>query len=280
MAQLHKKFTDKEVKRLIERYIAGEIKRVHIEKILGIKRRRLCELVKRYRNNPDNFSIKYRRIKPTRSISKDIENNITCELKFEKDLIENINIPLRSYNYSYIRDRLKASYSQKVALSTIIDRAKKYGFYIRKSKKKAHDREVITNYIGELIQHDSSHHKWSPYAKDKWYLITSIDDYSRYMLYAKLFLRETSWAHIQALEEVTLNYGLAYSYYVDCHSTFRFVQGRDSLLWRKHYSLTDDVDPQWKQVAGDLGINITYALSPQAKDYASYCTSPLRLSFY
>ena len=36
-------------------------------------------------------------------------------------------------------------------------------------------------------------------------------------------------------------------------------------LWRKHHSLTDDIDPQWKQVTGDLGIDITYALSPQAK---------------
>ena len=143
MAQLHKKFTDGELKRLLERYIAGEIKRIHIEKILGIKRRRLCELVKRYRNSPCNFSIKYRRIKPTRSISKDIENNITCELKFEKNLIEDKNVPLKSYNYSYIRDRLKASYGQKVALSTIIGRAKKGGFYIGKSKKKAHTREGV-----------------------------------------------------------------------------------------------------------------------------------------
>jgi hypothetical protein len=92
--------------------------------------------------------------------------------------------------------------------------------------------------VGELIQHDSSHHRWSPLAKDKWYLITSINDYSWFMLYTKLVKSETSWTHIQALEEVALKYGLAYSYYVDCHSTFRFIQGRDS-LWRKHYIITD-----------------------------------------
>jgi hypothetical protein len=40
----------------------------------------------------------------------------------------------------------------------------------------------LTNYIGELIQHDCSHHKWSPYATSKWYLITSLDDYSRKLL--------------------------------------------------------------------------------------------------
>lgn len=47
---------------------------------------------------------------------------------------------------------------------TIIDRAKKGGFYLSRPKRKAHDREVLTNYVGELIQHDSYHHNFSPYA--------------------------------------------------------------------------------------------------------------------
>jgi len=45
-----------------------------------------------------------------------------------------------------------------------------------------------------LIQHDSSYHLFSPADGEKWYLITSIDDYSRFLLYAKLVQRETSWA--------------------------------------------------------------------------------------
>jgi hypothetical protein len=264
MSQLHKNFTDSEVKKLIERYISGHIKRAHLENILGIKRRRICELVKIYRNDPQSFSIGYNRKKPTRKISDDIHKAIISELEFEKDLIDDANIPLRSYNYSYIKDRIYHGYDMKVSLSTVINRAKKYGFYKKRKKAKAHDREVITNYAGELVQHDSSHHRWSPIAKEKWYLITSIDDYSRFMLYAKLFKKESSWAHIQALEAVSLKYGLAYSYYVDSHATFRFVQGRDS-IWRKHYILTDGTDPQWKQVTEELGIDVTYALSPQAK---------------
>lgn len=155
-------------------------------------------------------------------------------------------------------------HGQKVSLSTIISRAKASGYYLKKRQRAIHDREVLTNYAGELVQHDSSHHKFSPYAEAKWFLITSLDDYSRYILYAKLVERDTSWAHIQALEAVILKYGLAATYYVDSHSIFRFVQGRDS-FWRKHYSLTDEVDPQWKQVLSELGVNIEYALSPQAK---------------
>ncbi|MGM0368070.1 MAG: hypothetical protein ACQEP2_05775, partial [Actinomycetota bacterium] len=66
-------------------------------------------------------------------------------------------------------------------------------------------------------------------------------------------------------EVVALKYGLVYSYYVDCHSIFRFVQGRDS-FWRKHYKTTDEADPQWKQVLDDLRVKLVYALSTQAKD--------------
>jgi len=38
----------------------------------------------------------------------------------------------------------------------------------------------------------------------------------------------------------------------DSPSIFRFVQGRDS-FWRNHYRLTDEADPQWKQVLEDCG---------------------------
>ncbi len=264
MKQLHKKFQDHQVKELICRYLGKEIERSYIQEILGIGKTRFFALVKKFNKDPDSFSIEYKRKGTSRKISKDIEDSIMKELKIEKKLIADPEVPLRSYNYSYIKDRLLTEYDQKVSTPTIINRAKKGGFYLKKSKAKAHDREVLTNYVGELIQHDSSHHKWSPYADKKWYLITSIDDCSRYLLYYKLLERETSWAHIEALEEVALNFGLAYSYYVDSHSIFRFVQGRDS-FWRKHYKVTDEADPQWKQVLDDLRVKLIYALSAQAK---------------
>jgi hypothetical protein len=96
-------------------------------------------------------------------------------------------------------------------LPTIIDRAKRNNFYLR-PKRKAHDKEVITNYPGELIQHDSSHHQFASYAASKWYLITSLDDYSRLILYAVLVEREATWEHILALEIVLLKYGFPLAY--------------------------------------------------------------------
>jgi hypothetical protein len=264
MVQIHKKFTDSQVKDLIERYLDKKIERKYLQEILGIKKRRFFTLVKGLKDDPENFSIQYSRNTPTRKISKDIEKNIIKELKIEKDLIENKEIPIKWYNYSYIQDLLEQKYNQKVSLPTIIDRAKRNNFYFLRTKRKAHDREILTNYPGELIQHDSSHHQFSPYAASKWYLITSLDDFSRFILYAVLVERETTWEHILALEAVLLKYGFPLAYYVDSHSIFRFVQGRDS-FWRNHYQLTDEANPQWKQVLDDCRIKVIYASSPQAK---------------
>jgi len=151
-----------------------------------------------------------------------------------------------------------------VALSTIIDRAKDSGCYQPRPRKKVHDREVVTTTIGALIQHDASHHRWSPYAEERWVLITSLDDFSRKILYAGLFEQESTWAHIKAAEALMYTYGIPMRYYVDSLRVFRFVQGRDS-FWRKHVLQTDEADPQWRQVMRSLGVDVSYALSPQAK---------------
>jgi hypothetical protein len=115
-----------------------------------------------------------------------------------------------------------------------------------------------------LIQHDSSLHLWSRFAQEKWSLITSIDDFSRMLLFADFVPKDTPWAHIQATQALMQSYGIPLRYYVDSLRVFHFIQGRDS-VWRKHVLQTDDVDTQWGKMMHVLGVDVTYALSPQAK---------------
>jgi len=262
MDQVHKRFTAEQVKVLLKGYSQGALDRSAIEEILGISRSRFFVLLGEYRRNPDRFSLTYHRITPAR-IPVSVEKEIKREIMLEKSLIDDCSLPITTYNYSAIRDRL-IKRDIKVSSPTIIARAKGLGCYQPHPRNKAHDREVVTTAIGALIQHDASHHKWSPYASQKWALITSLDDFSRKILYADFVEQETTWAHIKAAESTMLAYGIPLRYYVDSLRVFRFVQGRDS-VWRKHVLQTDEADPQWKQVMRTLGVDVSYALSPQAK---------------
>jgi hypothetical protein len=82
--QLHKNFTDEQVKLLLKSYVGKKIKINYILQILGIKRRRFFKLLNRYKKDPDNFSIQYNRKTINRKIDKTIEINIIKELNREK----------------------------------------------------------------------------------------------------------------------------------------------------------------------------------------------------
>jgi transposase len=260
---LHKRASEDFVVNILKKYLAKDMSLKQVLEILKIKKSRFYDLFNHFKSNPESFSISYVR-KTNKRISAELENIILSELEKEKKLIENKDIPIRDYNYSFIKDQIYKNFKQKVSTPTIISRAKLNNYYIQKKEYKKHDREVLTNYPGELIQHDSSFHQVSPYADKKWYLITSLDDFSRYLLYAELLEKETSWAHIQSLESVFLNFGIPLAYYTDCHSIFRYVRGRDSFYY-DYNKVTDDSDPQFKQILNDLNVELKYALSPQAK---------------
>lgn len=262
--QLHKRRTSEQVQEIINKYQQGEITGKQASAYIGIGRTRFYQLVSVARKDGDDFTIEYGRSSANNRINPKVEKQIKQELVAEKKLIDNRDIPIQRYNYSYIQDELQRKYQQSVSVNTIINRAKQWGYYQGKCPKKTHDREVITNYTGELIQHDSSHHLFAPLMGKKIYLTTSLDDFSRALLYADFWEQETSWNHIQAAQHLILDYGLPLKYYTDQHRIFRYVKNRDS-AWYAYQKFTDDIDPQWRQVLKELKIEPIPALSPQAK---------------
>ncbi len=150
--------------------------------MLHIGKSHLFVLLKRYRQDPESFSVSYKRATPLRLSATD-EAEIERALLQEKEIVEDQRLPISCYNYTAMRDRL-AKKGITISVNTIINRAKRLGCYKPRKKRKVHDREVLTASIGALIQHDASTHLWAPFAEEKWVLITSIDDFSRKMLLA------------------------------------------------------------------------------------------------
>lgn len=275
MVQIHKQFSDQEVKQYFKWYENKTMGKAEVLRELGIKDSRFYELLATYRAHPERFSVTYGRKKPNNHLPVEALRRIRKELEAEQDFIENPNMPIMFYNYAAIRDAVEAGTGHKLSAQTVINYARKWDFYVERPKKKGHTREVLTDSVGMLLQHDGSLHQWSPYAKtqdgkpQKWTLITTLDDHSRKLLYAELFERESAWAHILALESVILRYGVGLQYYSDNHSIFRYVAHRDkdglSAANYQRLLSTDDAAPQWKQCVEATGMKVKYALSPEAK---------------
>jgi len=264
--QMHKRLSNEQVLAILENYLSGEIKAKDARENLGLGKSQFFKIVADYKDEPGSFNIKHKGNSGNRKISEDSKKKIIKELEKEKKLIDNKDMPIKNYNYSAIKEILEEKHGITVSLPTIINRAKENDFYKKKIIRKSHDREVITNLIGELAQHDSSHHLWSPYMTRKLYLITTIDDHSRLLLYAELVEAENTWVHIEALKSVFLQYGCPLRYYADQHAIFRYVKDRDkNRPFNTFTKFTDDVDPQWRQVLKQCNVTPIYALSPQAK---------------
>lgn len=266
--QLHKRFIEDQVKDIVAKYIEKKVRAKEACRYLGIGRTRLHQLVTAYKSNPQKPVVGYKRTIYPHVIKQSIREHILVELSFEKEkIIDNPNVPTNKYNYSYIRNLIQEKYDEQVSLPTIISLAKAHDFWKTKRKREhIHTRQVLTNFIGELVQHDSSHHLFAPDALRKWYLITSLDDYSRKLLHAQLVLVETTWMHIKAVEDVCLRFGVPFSYYVDQHSIFRYVKDRDKFsVWTTYTKFTGDVDTQWSTLLKDISAKPIFALSPEAK---------------
>jgi hypothetical protein len=265
---LHKRLNEPQIQDLVAKYSSKQISAKEACRFLGIGRTRLHELTVTYRTKPNTFQVGYKRNTPNNKLKQSVKEHILKELSFEKEkIIDNPDVPTTKYNYSYIKNLIQEKYSEQVSLPTIISLAKANDFWKAKRKREqVHTRQVLTNFVGELIQHDSSHHLFAPDALKKWYLITSLDDYSRKLLHARLVLVETTWIHIQAVEDVCLRIGVPFSYYVDQHSIFRYVKDRDKFsIYTTYTKFTGDVDTQWNTLLKDISTKPIFALSPEAK---------------
>jgi hypothetical protein len=262
--QLHKRFNDEQLKIILQWYLDKSLSLAEALERLQCKERRFYQLLKKYKENKKKFTIAYPKKKAHNKLTKKSEKIIKKELEKEKALINDKNIPLKYYNFSAVRDEAVKRIKGSISAQTVRNRAKLWGYVNPLKQKKSHDKEVETTACGMLLQHDSSRHLWSPFASSKWTLITTLDDYSRKLLYGDFTEVESAWSHILAVESLVLTYGVGLAYYVDNHSIFRFVCYRDS-LWYNLTKGTDDATTEWKRVVEQCGMKIWYASSPQAK---------------
>lgn len=126
--QLHNRMTDEHVDAILSRYIQKKLNVVQAMGMLGLLRSQFFAYVKKYKDGCRDFTIAYARTTGNHTIDTTSEEYIMKELEMEKALIDDPSMPVRFYNYSFIRDQIMQKYHQEISVPTIIDRANKKRF--------------------------------------------------------------------------------------------------------------------------------------------------------
>ncbi len=123
--QIHKRLTAEKVKSVFEMYLRGEIGGNKARELLGIKKTQFFDWLNKFKSDPISFSIHYERRMPTNRIDSLKEELVIKELELERSYITNKDVPIRFYNYSYIKNLISEKYDTCVSIPTIIKIAKK-----------------------------------------------------------------------------------------------------------------------------------------------------------
>jgi hypothetical protein len=129
---------------------------------------------------------------------------------------------------------------------------------------------------GELVQWDTSEHEWLEGRGPKLYLISMIDDATSRM-HARFVLHDSTAENMRLLWSYLDQYGRPLSFYTDKASLFQTAPKIARDVKQRPRDEREPLPPtQIGRALAELGIVWIGAHSPQAKAYASHCTSSVQ----
>ena len=165
------------------------------------------------------------------------------------------------FNLMHFKDKLEESHNIKLSYESIRQILIKEGLHIPKKKKIVHRRRRRMPKTGMLIQMDSSQHQWLKDIKEPWWLTAMIDDANNEIPYAQFFPKDTLFSNMQVIRKGIEIEGIFMCLYVDRASHFKTTRHGGI-----HYNVNPEQDQtQIERALNELGINIIFANSPQAK---------------
>ena len=108
---------------------------------------------------------------------------------------------------------------------------------------------------GLLIQMDGSYHRWLGEAGPQFTLLLAVDDATGAVVNALFCEREDTRNYFLVMQELVQNYGAPVALYVDRHAVFKHTPGSGLV----------GAATQFSRAMDELGIQMIFAMSPQAK---------------
>jgi len=135
------------------------------------------------------------------------------------------------------------------------------GIEYNKRKSKQHRSwRLRKEHAGQMLQMDGSHHKWFRGIDREYVLMGYVDD-ARGRVFGHFYEYEGIMPAMDSFKRYIKHYGIPQSVYLDKHSTYKST---------KKLSLDDELNnqkslTQFARALSELGVDIIYANSPQAK---------------
>jgi hypothetical protein len=177
---------------------------------------------------------------------------------------------------TYARDHLARGHSIKVSKETVrqwMTESKLWRAGRKKPEKQAHVWRERRSRVGELVQWDTSDHDWlEGRGSQRIYLIAMIDDATSRVL-ARFAAHDSTEENLRLLELYLQRFGRPQAFYTDKASLFQTAVKTKRDESREVKDPKEMEPTQIGRALRELGIHWIPAHSPQAKAYASHCTS-------
>jgi transposase len=227
---------------------AGKISHSEASKLLGLSRRQVIRVRKCYRLQGALGLVSKRRGNPSNNrVSENIRSKV----------LELIGSTYTDFGPTFLQEKLIENHSITLSKETLRQLMISNDLWHTKRRKKAriHQQRERRSQLGELVQIDGSPHDWFEGRREKCCLLVFIDDASGKILQLRFEETETTEGYFRATLDYIKQYGLPISFYSDKHGIFR-VNAPET---------THEGETQFKRAMDNLGIEIIYANSPQAK---------------
>ena len=246
--------SQKERKRLhtILNVLEGKIKQVDVAKVLGLTDRQIRRITKRVKEEGDKGVIHRSRGRPSnRAKPVKVKNRVLdlCRGRYkgfgptlaaEKLLeIDKIEVDPETLRLWFIRDGIE---------------------YKKRKEVKHRSWRERKEHFGEMVQMDGSHHNWFEGRGAGCVLMGYIDD-ARGIFFGRFYGYEGTKPAMDSFKRYIRKYGIPQSVYLDKHTTYKSTKKttiEEQLEGKKSQS-------QFERALGELGVEIIYADSPQAK---------------
>lgn len=237
--------------------IEGRMKISEAAEISGLSERQWKRIKKGVKQYGDAFVIhKNKGRKP--------HNTVSEEVKAEVLKLKNSNAYSQA-NFSHFKELLEEHESLDLSKSTVYRILVSNGIKSPKEhvRKKLHKRRKRKPCRGMLVLADASPHRWF-FDEKEFSLHGAVDDATGEILSLFFTPNECMEGYFQIVRDIVTIYGIPLAIYVDRHTIFRSPI-TDKITLEDELAGKCVKDTQFGRAMRELGINVIYAKTPQAK---------------